>query len=155
MMSPTSLVSSRGMKKALGSSLPFICWYFFCAIVLSSWGPCSALPATDITQAKCEMRSSCEQCVPAMENDNHCVWCMSTSECVSSLSVYKPKNLSESRKCAGVVAKFSRCSTDPIDYHYLMKKRHNPALHPLLASKVKIKVSQTRTPTKTSEPLQA
>ena len=102
-------------------------------------GTCSALPATDITQAKCEMRSSCEQCVPAMENDNHCVWCMSTSECVSSLSVYKPKNLSESRKCAGVVAKFSRCSTDPIDYHYLMKKRNNPALHPVLASKVQNK----------------
>ena len=113
-------------------------------------GTCSALPATDITQAKCEMRSSCRQCVPAMENDNHCVWCMSTSECVSSLSVYKPKNLNESRKCAGVVAKFSRCSTDPIDYHYLMKKRNNPALHPLLASKVQNKsISQTRTPTKT------
>ena len=134
----------KSMKKALRSLLSVLCWYLFCTIVLSPRGTSISLPKTDVVEGKCGLRNSCGKCVPAGENDNHCVWCMSTSRCVSSLSVYKPKNITESRKCAGVVAKFSRCSTDPIDYRYLMRKRQKPALHPLLASKLQNKNSSNQ-----------
>merc|ERR1711991_715530 len=70
-------------------------------------------------QTKCGLRKTCNQCVPIGESDSYCLWSMSSSTCIHSLSVYKPENLSKSRKYAGIISEFSRCSVEIADYKYL------------------------------------
>eukprot|EP00943_MAST-04B_sp_MAST-4B-sp1_P009251 g9251.t1 len=57
---------------------------------------------------------------------------MSLSACVSSTLVYKPQNLTASRKYAGIVSTFSRCSIETADFYFLLHTRTQPQLHPSL-----------------------
>ena len=80
----------------------------------------------------CKSRKTCDSCVPVNENDNYCVWSMLLSACVSSTSVYKPQNLTDSRKYAGIVSTFARCSIETADFYFLFHTRTQPQLHPSL-----------------------
>ena len=86
-------------------------------------------------QTICKLRQTCNLCVPIQEDDDYCVWSMSSSTCVHSTVVYKPgENLKHTRQYAGIISKFSRCSIETTDYKYLLNKRQEPPLHPSLTT---------------------